>query len=118
MASTIPPRIEKYNDPEAMNTVGSYYLRGKRGFPVDLSKAVEMFQRASELGSVEANNNLGNLYYNGEGVQMDKKKCIHYYQVAAMMGHEVARYNLGYEEAVVGNHERAMRHYDISQVWS
>ena len=97
-----------------MNSAGSYYHRGKRGFPVDLSKAVEMFQRACKLGSAEANNNLGNLYYSGEGVKMDKKMSIHYYQVAAMMGHEVARYKLGYEEEGVGNHERAMRHYMIS----
>eukprot|EP00956_Cyclotella_meneghiniana_P015853 scaffold24638_cov48-Cyclotella_meneghiniana.AAC.5 len=83
-------RIEKYNDPVAMNHLGSHYLRGKRGFPVDKSKAVELYERACELGSASANNNLANLYYNGEGVQADKKKRIHYYQVAAMMGHEVA----------------------------
>ena len=45
---------------------------------------------------------------------MDRKKAIHYYQLAAMMGKSLARYDLGVVEKKKGNNYRAMRHFMIS----
>eukprot|EP00956_Cyclotella_meneghiniana_P042774 scaffold249315_cov39-Cyclotella_meneghiniana.AAC.2 len=107
-------RIEKYNDPFAINTMGSNYETGHSGFPVDHTKAVEHYERASELGCAVAHYNLGNSYRVGRGVDKDRKKATHHYQIAAMMGNDQARHNLGAMEWENGQHVRAMRHFMIA----
>ena len=42
------------------------------------------------------------------------KKAVHHWEIAAMMGNEFARYNLGCAEANDGNYDRAMKHFIIS----
>ena len=106
-------RIENYNDPNAMSTLGSYYNFGLHGFPVDYAKAVELWRRASELGSAVGHGNLGGAYLDGRGVGLDKKKAIYHLEMGAMMGDEVARYNLGYAEFRSRNTVRALRHVMI-----
>ena len=51
---------------------------------------------------------------NGRGVEIDKKKAKHYWELAAMTGDVDARYNLGCMEGRAGNHERAYKHYILS----
>eukprot|EP00956_Cyclotella_meneghiniana_P015152 scaffold22984_cov26-Cyclotella_meneghiniana.AAC.2 len=107
-------RMEKYNDPDAMVMLGNSYHEGQNGLTVDQSKAFELLQRASELGSAMAHYNLGCLYFNGLGVQVSKKKAIHHWQIAAMMGQLDSRYNLGMEEIEKGDYQRAMMHFMIA----
>ena len=45
---------------------------------------------------------------------MDENKAKYYYELAAMGGNMVARYNLGNNDYVAGNMVRAMKHYTIS----
>ena len=110
MIRRIFERIEKYNDPEAMDQLGGFYAEGTNGFTVDHVKAVEWYQRGSELGHSIAHYNLAGAYLRGEGVQVNRKKAIHHYQIAAMMGVVDARCKLGAMEGLNGNHDRAMRH--------
>ena len=108
-------RIEKYNDPEAMVIVGFHYVKGTHGFTVDLAKAIELYQRASDLGSAGAHYNLGSTYFHGlGGVHVDTEKAIHHYQMAAMMGNINARCTLGSVEEMDGNRHRAFRHFMIA----
>jgi len=107
-------RIDKFNDANAMANLGVHYKLGENGFPINYSKAAELFQRASELGSAEAHKNLGILYHFGEGVERDTKKAVHHWQAAAMMGNEGSRYNLGIIEENDANFDRAMKHFMIS----
>lgn len=106
--------MEKYNDPTATYRLGCFHDMGKNGLSVDKVKAFELYQRASELGSVEAHYNLGVMYTKGGAVEMDEKKAIHHWQHAAMMGHHTARYNLGALEGINGNHDLAMKHFMIA----
>ena len=76
-----------------------YYDTGRKGLLVNHSKAIELYLRRSELGCPSANGNLGLSYNNGKGIDQDSIKAIHHWQVAAMMGHEMARSNLGISEA-------------------
>ena len=46
-------------------------------------------------------------YVNGRGVAEDKKKAIHYLELAAMGGDADSRHNLGVFEERDGNHHRA-----------
>eukprot|EP00956_Cyclotella_meneghiniana_P015675 scaffold24205_cov23-Cyclotella_meneghiniana.AAC.2 len=107
-------RVEKYNDPEAMHLLGSYHRDGELGLPVDRSKAFELFQRASELGSAAAHYQIGVRYLKGDGIEMDKTKAVYHWQIAAMMGHMASRNNLACIEWKDNrNYHRAMKHYMI-----
>ena len=108
----IKKRMEA-NDPTAMYNLSCDYRNGTYGYPQDYKKAFELYHRAAELGHSKAYLNIGYAYDEGEGVEVDKKKAVHYYELAAMMGDEIARDNLGNEEVKAGNMERALKHYMI-----
>ena len=86
----------------AFNNLASCNGNGNIGMPQDWSKANELYLRAGELGCAEAYYNLGNSYYDGRGVEADKKKAKHYWELAAMNGDVNAMYNLGCQEANAG----------------
>ena len=119
-----PDSDEEYNrrlqkrvelgDAEAIFTLGNYYDDGKYGFPQDDAKAFELLIRAGDLGYAKAYCNVGCAYYNGRGVEKDKKKANHYYKLAAIGGNVNARYNLGNNEFRAGNRTRALKHYMIA----
>ena len=94
--------------------LGGCYQFGNNGFPVDCTKAIELYKHASELGSAAAHYNLGKLYRLGKGVDQDMNKAIHHYQIAAMMGNEQARYSVARMDWDNGKHVRAMRHFMIA----
>ena len=54
------------------------------GFPQDYDKAMELWLRAGELGCVASYYSIARAYYNGDGVERDKKKAKHYFELAAM----------------------------------
>ena len=105
--------MEKGNA-DAYYLLGGFYRNGTCGMPQDWAKANELFLKAGELGCAEAYFNLGNTYNNGEGVEIDKKKARHYYELAAMNGHVGARHNLGNVKGKAGNYKRAFKHCLIS----
>ena len=53
-------------------------------------------------------------YDNGRGVEVDKKKAKHYYELAAMNGNVKARHNLGCDEVDAVNYHRAIKHFLLS----
>jgi len=78
--------------------------------PQDRQKANELNLKAGELGCTDAYYNLGASYQCGEGVEVDKKKAKHYYELAAMSGNVEARHNLACLEGEDGNEQRAYKH--------
>ena len=105
-------RVEA-GDKEAIFNLGSYYFRSG-GFAQDYAKALELWHQAGELGHAAAYDNIGYAYNHGEGVDVDKKKAVYYRELAAMMGDEMARFNLGLMEKKAGNMDRAIKHYMIA----
>ena len=106
-------RVEA-NDILAINNLGNYYRGGLNGYPVDYTKALELWHRAAELGYSAAYCALGDAYDDGEGVEVDRKKANLYWELAAMKGHAIARYNLGIKEEDAGNMSRALKHHMIA----
>jgi len=106
-------RVEM-NDPIAIYNIGVCYREGTDGFPQDHVKALELWHRAGKLGHAGAYCKIGYAYNNGEGVEVDKKKARHYYELAAMKGNAMARFNLGCDEWRAGNKDRALKHYMIA----
>jgi len=105
-------RVEM-NDPIAIYNIGVHYRDGRHGFPQDYTKALELFRRAGELGDTEAYTNVGYAYNNGRGAEIDKRKAVHYYELAAIGGDVSARHNLGIVEYRGGNIDRALKHFLI-----
>ena len=101
-------------DPDAMKYLGDQYSQGRHGLEKDVSRAVELWAEAAELGSVDAQYNLGRAYINGIGVEQDAARGVSLYEKAAMRGHAGARHNLGTYEHNSWNFDRAVRHYLIS----
>ena len=71
---------------------------------------MEFWHKAGKKGYA----NLGNVYDYDEGVERDAKMATHYYELAAMEGNVIARYNLGINEENAGNYDRALKHYMIA----
>ncbi|KAL7532209.1 hypothetical protein ACHAXR_004490, partial [Thalassiosira sp. AJA248-18] len=106
-------RVEA-GDASAFLELGSRYLTGDWGLPLDHKKGSELLLQAVELGATYAHFVIGCIYANGESVEKDPKKGLYHYQRAAMGGCELARYNLGCLEQERGNMERAMMHWMIA----
>ncbi|EJK70843.1 hypothetical protein THAOC_07769 [Thalassiosira oceanica] len=103
-------------DAEAINYLGNkyYYGYGETGLTKDVPRAIELWTEAADLGSVDAHNDLGAAYYDGDGVQQDKPRGVRHWQEAAMEGHVLGRHNIGFVEFNNGNHELAVQHWIIS----
>ena len=100
-------------DPAALYHLGRKYVHGN-GVQKDVQRAVELYNEAAELGSLEALFDLGVLYDRGYGVQEDKVRAVQFLTKAAMQGHVESRNNLGCYEGGKGNDDRAVRHLLIS----
>ena len=107
-------KLTEKGNADAFYQLAGYYDRGINGVPQDRAKANELFLKSGELGCADAYYNLGNQYFNGRGVEVDKKKARHYYELAAMNGDVQARNNLGCMEGQAGNHQRAMNHFKLA----
>ena len=105
--------MEKGNA-EAFNNLAGDYTQGILGLPRDRAKANELYLKAGELGCATGYYNLGNSYYAGRGVEVDKKKAMHYYELSSMKGNVKAMYNLGCSEIQAGNYQRAFKHLIIA----
>jgi TPR repeat protein len=104
----------KMNDPEAFFTLGQQYSLGEWGLSKDINKALELWQKAAELGLCKAHAALAETYHIIEGVEKDLEKFILHLELAAIGGHEHARYTLGTVELQKGNNNKAMKHFIIA----
>ena len=101
-------------DPIAIFNLGGDYRDGTCRFPQDYTNALELYQRAGELGNSRAYCNIGFAYDRGIGADANKDQAKLYYELAAMRGSVLARHNIGSLEARAGNFDRAIKHYMIS----
>ena len=109
----IQKRVDK-GDAEAMHVLGNQYYYGLQGLVKDVRLAIELWKEAAELGSLDANYEVGRVYYHGDGVDENKPRGIHHWQQAAMKGHAHSRHNLGIDEFNNKNYELAVLHWMIS----
>ena len=113
VVKTVKKRVAM-GDAEGMNVLGCCYNEGKHGLSHDRSNALELWHQAGELGCAAAYYRIGYMYNHGEGVERDKKKAVHYWELAAMRGDANARHNLGCDDANVGKINRALKHFMIA----
>jgi len=97
---------------EAFNMIAMEYDvgGGVMGLPRDYQRALKLYLQAGELGCARGHYNLGQIYREGKGVEMDVNKAKYYYELAAMKGDVHARQNVAAIEGNAGNWERAKKH--------
>lgn len=87
---------EDGSNPTTTLSPGKTYMLGKTYYGMgDLKQAVQLYRFAAERGFAEAQNDLGDCYYNGNGVKQDFNEAARWYRKAAMQGDVPARCNLG-----------------------
>ncbi|EGB07602.1 hypothetical protein AURANDRAFT_6990, partial [Aureococcus anophagefferens] len=72
------------------------------------------YQRAAELGDVDAMVFLGELYERGSGVKLDKKKAMKLYRPAADRGHADAQTHVGILLDSEQKFEEAFRYFALA----
>jgi TPR repeat protein len=79
---------------------------------------IDWLKKESDTGNTWAHNNLGYMYYCGEGVEIDYKEAIKLYKLSADQGNAVAQNNLGhmyyYGEGTEKDHKEAIKFYKLS----
>ncbi|EJK75586.1 hypothetical protein THAOC_02686 [Thalassiosira oceanica] len=106
---------KKETQQQLCTCLGHKYYFGQHGLAKDVSRAIELWTEAAELGSLDAHYQLGVVYYTGDdGVAEDKPSGIRHFQQAAMEGHVESRHNLAVDEHNNGNYELAVQHWMIS----
>ena len=81
----------------AQEELGELYLNGSEQYSIEqnMTKAFELFKQAAENGNIEAQCQLGNCYYFGNGILEDKEKAYEYYRLSAENGNDIAQCMLG-----------------------
>jgi TPR repeat protein len=75
--------------------MGYLFEAGLAGEPSDDVKAFNWYMLAAEQNHPEALNTVGKCYFNGDGVQLDKRKAFEYFQRSANLKYSDALVNLG-----------------------
>jgi len=111
-------------DERAFVELAFAYRDGKWGLKSDRKYAMDLLYQAAELAlfsvdkplfeSSTAHFSIANAYLHGIGVEKNRSKATYYWKLAAMGGHESARYNLGVTAELDDNLNRAMKHYMIA----
>ena len=65
-------RMDAGDDALAMYNIANCYSDGDFGLPQNYAKALELWHRAAELGHASAYHNIGSVYNNGRGLEVDK----------------------------------------------
>ena len=55
-----------------------------------MDKAIYWYKKSAEQGQKEAQNNLANIYKNGNGIDKDMDKAIYWYKKSAKQGYQIA----------------------------
>ena len=93
---------------------GIYELGKQQYHSGNYKAAITYFCDAAKLNNAGAHYFMGLYYEMGNGVEKDLKKAIHHWNLAAIGGHSIARYNVGCFEYACSQYERAVKHWMIS----
>ena len=79
-------------EPNAIASLGLMYHYGSSVTPQDYGKAVELYEKAGDMGLISVLETLADMYYMGEGVPQDMEKYTEYYERArTLKGEELER---------------------------
>ena len=98
------------------STAEDDFARGEKAYDEqNYEEAVKWYRKAAEQGLAEAQNSLGDCYYNGDGVSEDEEEAVKWYRKAAEQGLAEAQNSLGdcyYNgDGVSKNYEEGVKWY-------
>jgi len=80
----------------------------------DYPAAFKIIRELAEQGDADAQNNLGNMYDQGDGVTRDYKEAAKWFRMAAEQGNALAQYHLG---ILYANGEGVTKGYIQAHMW-
>ena len=98
-------RLAEQGDIEKELTLGYMYLYGQNGVEKDYQKAFHFYELAAAQNDVIALNNLGSLYFNGIGTDVNYEKASELFLKAAQNGSDDAAVNLAFIYLTSGRSE-------------
>ena len=63
----------------------------------DYVEALRWYRKATDQGYIQAQNDLGGMYYEGKGVHQDYAEALRWFRKAAVQGDAAAQYNFGFD---------------------
>jgi len=97
--------------PAAGRYLGDIYLSQDKS---NYQKAIEVYRQAAEAGDLAAYSALGDMYFNGVGVDRDFDQSMKYYNYAASQGYGAAQYALG---IIYANGNGVARNPVLAHAW-
>lgn len=82
-------------DAEKIFKQGQNYYYGRNGENINYAKALELYHKASNMGSLDAINSIGYMYGTGIGVTKNKTEALKWFRKAAEKNDADAQRNLG-----------------------
>ena len=82
-------------DPKAQSELGDMYYFGLKDFPEDDAEAAKWYRLAAEQGHAGAQYLLGEMYYDGHGVEQDYTTALKWYRRSAEQNQAGAPFGLG-----------------------
>jgi TPR repeat protein len=83
-------------NPLGQDTMGELYKLGEGGVPQDYQQTQALFAKAAAQDCALAENELGDLYLSGTGVERNRKEAFKWYKQAADRDDAMGQNNLGY----------------------
>ena len=80
----------------------------------DYKTAYKLWLPLAEQGDAIAQYNLGQMYYEGQGVPKDYKEAVKWYRLAAEQGNAGAQFNLG---LMYDNGQGVLQDYSLAHMW-
>ncbi len=77
--------LAEQGDTKAMITIGMFFYEGD-GFPQDYRKAMDWFHRAMVLGNGDGYNNIGVMFRDGKGVEVNRAIAYDLFLIVHMAG--------------------------------
>ena len=118
-SSTLYTRALAHSDPFLLSKAANLFYRGcNETIPINLERAFHLYERAHDLGSIDATYRLGLMIENEEGCVKEQNiyKAVELYELAAANGHMDALFQLGelYKNGngVVQNDRKAFLYYE------
>lgn len=79
------------HDAEVQWRIGNFYKDTEKNY----EEAFKWYKKSAEQGNPRAENNIGNCYFRGRGVETNYEEAFRYYKKSAKQGNAVGQYNLG-----------------------
>lgn len=79
------------HDAEVQWRIGNFYKDTEKNY----EEAFKWYKKSADQGNPRAENNIGNCYFRGRGVETNYEEAFRYYKKSAKQGNAVGQYNLG-----------------------